>query len=86
MENRFCVIGGQHEYVCYGGAPTYTGAKRMAAKNTERWDNRRGICRPAIHKAEDTTEIDISFGRGHSGRMTIRVPKFDVQPMAGRRK
>ena len=36
---NYYVIGGQYETYCYGGTPTLIGAKRLATKNMEYWDN-----------------------------------------------
>ena len=38
-KNNYYVIGGQYEIICYGGTPTLIGAKRLATKNEEYWDN-----------------------------------------------
>ena len=61
-QNNFYVIGGQYESICYGGAPTLLGAKRLANRNKEYWDNWQGWHTPNIYKAEDTEEIE-SYGR-----------------------
>ena len=80
-KNNYYVIGGQYESFCYGGAPTLTGAKRLANKNREYWDNWQGWHTPAIYRAEDTTVIE------SSGRITtrdgeeIRIPKNGVSPV-----
>ena len=46
---RFYVIGGQYERVCYGGTPTLLGAKRLASKHEEYWDNWQGWHKPDIY-------------------------------------
>lgn len=55
MKNKvnFYVIGGQYRYHCYGGTPTLIGAKRLANRNQEYWDNWQGWHTPAIYSAED---------------------------------
>lgn len=80
-EIKFYVIGGQYENYCYGGTPTLIGAKRLANKNKEYWDNWQGWNTPEIYKAEDTIEI-VSKGRMTScdGEL-VRVPKMDAMPI-----
>lgn len=80
-ENKYYVIGGQYESCCYGGAPTLLGAKRLANRNAEYWDNWQGWHRPKIYRAEDTVEIE-SRGRitTRDGRI-IRVPKYGAEPV-----
>lgn len=56
--NNYYVIGGQYETVCYGGTPTLLGAKRLANKSQEYWDNWQGWHTPAIYAAEDTVLIE----------------------------
>ena len=52
-EIKYYVIGGQYEDYNYGGAATLIGAKRLATKNTEYWDNWQGWHKPRIFKADD---------------------------------
>lgn len=80
-KNNFYVIGGQYESHCYGGTPTLIGAKRLATKNEEYWDNWQGWHKPLIYRAEDTEEIE-SLGRitANDG-VIIRVPKFGAEPV-----
>lgn len=61
-QNNYYVIGGQYEDCCHGGAPTLLGAKRLATKNMEYWDNWQGWHKPAIYRAEDTEVVE-SYGR-----------------------
>ena len=81
-KNNYYVIGGQYESYCYGGAPTLIGAKRLANKNMEYWDNWQGWHTPRIYKAEDTVVIE------SRGRITtpdgwkIRVPAEFAEPVA----
>ena len=69
---NFYVIGGQYRPICYGGTPTLIGAKRLANKCAEYWDNWQGWKTPPIYRAEDT-EI------AENGE---RVPKFWARPIA----
>lgn len=80
-KDNYYVIGGQYEAVCYGGAPTLLGAKRLAGKSQEYWDNWQGWHTPAIYAAEDTQLIE-SCGRilTYDGEM-IRVPKWGANPI-----
>lgn len=80
-ENKFYVIGGQYETVCYGGCPTLIGAKRLATKNIEYWDNWQGWHKPHIYKAEDTKEIESKGRIITPDGMIIRVPKLDAVPI-----
>ena len=64
MENNYVVIGGQYFYCSYGAFPTLIGAKRVAAKNAEYWDNWQGWHIPKIYRLEDTEE-------GNNGRYPI---------------
>lgn len=65
-KNNYYVIGGQYESYCYGGTPTLIGAKRLANRNAEYWDNWQGWHTPEIYCAEDTRVIE------SRGRITTR--------------
>ena len=80
-EINYYVIGGQYESICYGGSVTLRGAKMIATKNIEYWDNWQGWHKPAIYRAEDTEEIE-SRGRitTYDGQ-TIRVPRPYAVPV-----
>lgn len=78
---NFYVIGGQYESHCYGGTPTLIGAKRLATKHEEFWDNWQGWHKPLIYRAEDTEEIE-SYGRMTTiDGAIIRVPKYGAEPI-----
>lgn len=78
---NYYVIGGQYESCCYGGTPTLIGAKRLATKNMEYWDNWQGWHKPKVYKAEDT-EIIISRGRILTDDgIEVRVPKGWAEPI-----
>lgn len=48
---------------CFGGgAPTLTGAKRLASKTAEYWDNWQGWHIPAIYRAEDVRKVVNFYG------------------------
>ena len=72
---NYYVIGGQYAAYCYGGTPTLTGAKRLASKSMEYWDNWAGWHVPRIYKAEDTCECTNFYG-------TSRCPIDGANPVA----
>lgn len=82
---KYQVIGGQYESYWYGESDTLHGAKIIATKNAEYWDNWQGWHTPSIYKAEDVKEVE------SRGRITtrdgaiIRVPKEYVVPVAYKR-
>ena len=80
--NNYYVIGGQYEYYCYGGCPTLIGAKRLATKNMEYWDNWQGWHKPRIYAANDTELIVSNGSITTPDGMTVRVPKYDAVPIA----
>lgn len=80
--NKFYVIGGQYEPYCYGGAPTLIGAKRLATKNEEYWDNWQGWHKPLIYRAEDTEIVECRGWITRCDGMTTRVPKYGAEPVA----
>lgn len=62
-EINYYIIGGQYQAYCYGGCKTLLGAKRIAGKNNEYWDNWQGWHRPNIYAAEDCEEVENFYGR-----------------------
>lgn len=72
---NYYVIGGQYASYCYGGTPTLIGAKRLAHKSAEYWDNWQGWHVPRIYKAEDTCECTNFYGAG-------RCPIDGARPVA----
>ena len=73
---NYYVIGGQYHAYCYGGSPSLLGAKQMAAKHDEYWDNWQGWHRPSIYAAEDCVLADSQF---YGEQM---VPKPGTFPVA----
>ena len=71
---KYQVIGGQYESVWYGESDTLRGAKIIAGRNREYWDNWQGWRSPHIYEAEDVIEVE------SKGRITtpdgqiIRIP------------
>ena len=82
MKNNYYVIGGQYESYCYGGTPTLIGAKRLANKNKEYWDNWQGWHTPAIYKADDTQVIESSVRITNRDGVVIRVPRLLAEPIS----
>lgn len=62
-EIKYYVIGGQYEALNYGGTQTLLGAKRLARKCQEYWDNWQGWHTPAIYAAEDCETQTTMYGR-----------------------
>lgn len=73
--SNYYIIGGQYERFNHGGADTLLGAKRLAAKHDEYWDNWQGWHRPSIYAAEDCEEATNFYG-------TQILPKPYAQPVA----
>ena len=74
MAKRYQVVGGQYTYRNYGESDSVHGAKCIAAKHDEYWDNWQGWHRPLIYRIEDcfacegtyypkAGAIAISYGR-----------------------
>lgn len=51
--SKYYVIGGQYKQVFYGESKTLLGAKRIATKNAEYWDNWQGWHIPKIYDSHD---------------------------------
>lgn len=80
-QNNFYVFGGQYESICYGGAPTLIGAKRLANKNKEYWDNWQGWHTPCIYRAEDTKIVESKGRITTPDGINIRIPKYGAYPV-----
>lgn len=78
---NYYVIGGQYEYICYGGTPTLIGAKRLANRCGTLWDNWRGWNLPAIYRAEDTIEVESRNAITTPDGVLIRIPRLDAVPV-----
>ena len=55
---RFQVIGGQYAFCHYGESDTLRGAKMIASKHSEYWDNWQGWHKPKIYLAEDCEQVE----------------------------
>lgn len=73
--NNYYVIGGQYQAFNHGGAATLTGAKRLAAKCEELWDNWQGFHVPEIYAAEDCVRAKNFYGEQ-------MIPKIGATPVA----
>ena len=78
---KYQVIGGQYESYWYGESDSLRGAKIIATKNEEYWDNWQGWHKPNIYKAEDCIEV-VSQGRitSRDGEI-IRIPRSNAEPI-----
>ena len=55
---EYQVIGGQYNQKYYGESDSLHGAKMIAAKHDEYWDNWQGWNRPKIYRKEDCKIVD----------------------------
>ena len=69
---KYQIIGGQYESHWYGETDSLQGAKQIATRNAEHWDNWQGWHTPAIYLSENTEVIE-SQGRvtTHDGEKII---------------
>ena len=58
---KYQVIGGQYEQHWYGESDSLRGAKIIATKNVEYWDNWQGWHKPRIYDSADVIETE-SYG------------------------
>jgi len=59
---KYQVIGGQYESIWYGESDSLLGAKQIASRHVEAWDNYQYWHTPHIYLSEHTEEIE-SRGR-----------------------
>ncbi len=78
---KYQVIGGQYEYYWYGESASLRGAKIIAGKHKEYWDNWQGWQTPKIYKAEDCEEIEAKGWVTKVDGTRIIVPKEYVLPV-----
>lgn len=78
-ENKFCVIGGQYNIIYYGARPTLIGAKRLANKCQEFWDNHQGWHTPKIYHIEDV-EFNSEYNPNDIYSYEVR-PKLSAVPI-----
>ena len=65
-KQNFAIIGGQYAACCYGFTPTLIGAKRLARKNLEYWDNWQGWHAPSIYRIEDVVQVTNFYGKTYA--------------------
>lgn len=71
---KYQVIGGQYESAWYGESDSLHGAKLIAAKHDEYWDNWQGWHRPSIYLAENVEEIESKDRITTPDGIMIRIP------------
>ena len=54
---KYQVIGGQYESCWIGESDSLHGAKIIATRNMEYWDNWQGWHKPCIYRAEDVDAL-----------------------------
>ena len=79
---KYQVIGGQYEYRFYGESDSLHGAKIIAGRNKEYWDNWQGWHKPRIYRAEDVTIIESRGNITTKDGAQIRTPKENAEPIA----
>lgn len=75
MLKQYVVIGGQYESYCYGSSDTLNGAKILASKSLEYWDNWQGFRYPSIYRREDVKQCNNFYGETY-------CPKAFAHPVA----
>lgn len=70
---KYQVIGGQYEQYWYGESDSLRGAKSIATKHMEFWDNHAGWHKPGIYLAEDVQEVEAHGYITHRDGEMIRV-------------
>lgn len=79
---KYQIIGGQYEQCWYGESDTLRGAKTIATRHEEYWDNHQGWNKPGIYRAEDCRDVE-SCGRITTpDGWTIRVHDMYADPVA----
>ena len=82
INRAYYVIGGQYESHYYGASATLRGAKQIAARNREYWDNWQGWHTPRIYKAEDCRDVESRGRITTPDGATIRVHDMYADPVA----
>lgn len=78
---KYQVIGGQYEPHYYGESDSLRGARIIATRNREYWDNWQGWNTPKIYHADDVQEVEARGYITHTDGETIRVPKELAEPI-----
>lgn len=69
---KYQVIGGQYEQYWYGESDSLHGARVIAGKHKEYWDNWQGWHKPGIYLADDCEQVTAK------GWVTMRDGTFTV--------
>ena len=72
---EYCVIGGQYAMYNYGTVRTLLGAKRLATRHIELWDNWQGWHKPCIYRSEDCFPADTFYG-------VQLIPEIGAEPVS----
>ena len=78
---KYQVIGGQYEQYWYGESDSLHGAKIIAGKNKEYWDNWQGWHTPKIYAAEDCEEIEAHGMITHRDGEIVHIHKMYAKPV-----
>lgn len=78
---KYQVIGGQYEQCWYGESDSLHGARVIAGKNKEYWDNWQRWHTPKIYKREDCEEIVCKGWITKWDGSTTIVCKADAEPV-----
>ena len=78
---KYQVIGGQYEPRYYGESDSLHGARIIAGKHKEYFDNWQGWHTPNIYSAEDVEQVTARGYITHRDGETIRRPKADAMPI-----
>lgn len=78
---KYQIIGGQYESHWYGESDSLRGARCIATRHNEYWDNWQGWHKPLIYAAEDVIEIESKGRITTRDGITIRIPKADATPI-----
>jgi hypothetical protein len=83
---KYQVIGGQYESCWYGESDSLHGAKIIATKNMEYWDNWQGWNTPKIYNANDCYETESNGLVTMPDGCKIILKKYDAIPIAAKNK
>lgn len=76
---KYQVIGGQYEHHWYGESDSLHGARIIAGKNKEYWDNWQGWHTPCIYLARDCRDIVARGWITVPDGSVVRVPKEEAE-------
>lgn len=75
---EYQVIGGQYEPKWYGESDSLHGARTIAGRNKEYWDNWQGWNTPSIYHSSDVVEVESKGRITTPDGMLIRIPGPDA--------